>query len=42
MTDHALFRARLKVLAWLLTKMPIKEPAEMQHYVEGFRRAGLD
>jgi TolB-like protein/Tfp pilus assembly protein PilF len=27
--------------AWLLTKMPIKEPAEMQHYVEGFRRAGL-
>jgi TolB-like protein len=28
-------------LAWLLTKMPIKEAAEMQHYVEGFRRAGL-
>jgi TolB-like protein/tetratricopeptide (TPR) repeat protein len=29
-------------LAWLLTQMPIKEAAEMQHYVEGFRRAGLD
>jgi tetratricopeptide (TPR) repeat protein len=29
-------------LAWLLTKMPIKEAAEMQHYVEGFRRAGLE
>ena len=29
-------------LDWLLTQMPIKEPAEMQHYVEGFRRAGLE
>ena len=29
-------------LAWLLTKMPIKEAAEMQRYVEGFRRAGLE
>jgi TolB-like protein len=29
-------------LAWLLTQMPIKEAAEMQHYVEGFRRAGLE
>ena len=29
-------------LAWLLTQMPIKEPAEMQHYVEAFRRAGLE
>jgi TolB-like protein/Tfp pilus assembly protein PilF len=28
-------------LAWLLTQMPIKETAEMQHYVEAFRRAGL-
>jgi hypothetical protein len=36
-------RAQLNIsLAWLLTKMPIKEPAEMQHYVEGFRRAGLE
>ena len=29
-------------LAWLLTQMPIKETAEMQHYVEAFRRAGLE
>ena len=29
-------------LAWLLTQMPIKETGEMQHYVEGFRRAGLE
>jgi TolB-like protein len=29
-------------LAWLMTRMPIKETAEMQHYVEGFRRAGLE
>jgi TolB-like protein/Tfp pilus assembly protein PilF len=29
-------------LDWLLTQMPIKETAEMQHYVEGFRRAGLE
>jgi TolB-like protein len=29
-------------LAWLLTQMPIKQAAEMQHYVEGFRRAGLE
>ena len=29
-------------IAWLLTQMPIKEAAEMQHYVEGFRRAGLE
>ena len=29
-------------LAWLLTQMPIKEAAEMQHYIEGFRRAGLE
>jgi hypothetical protein len=28
-------------LAWLLTQMPIKETAEM-HYVEAFRRAGLE
>jgi tetratricopeptide (TPR) repeat protein len=29
-------------LAWLLTQMPIKEAAEMQHYIDGFRRAGLE
>ena len=29
-------------LDWLLTQMPIKEPPEMQHYIEGFRRAGLE
>ena len=40
---HELRRAQPNIsLAWVLTKMPIKEPAEMQHYVEGFRRAGLE
>jgi tetratricopeptide (TPR) repeat protein len=29
-------------LAWLLTQMPIKEAGEIEHYVEGFRRAGLE
>jgi TolB-like protein len=29
-------------LAWLATHMPIRHPAEMEHYLEGFRRAGLD
>ena len=29
-------------IAWLLTQMPIKEAAEMQHYIDGFRRAGLE
>jgi TolB-like protein len=28
-------------LAWIVKEMPIKQDAEMQHYLEGFRRAGL-
>ena len=28
-------------LAWIESKMPIRQPAEMQHYLEGFRRSGL-
>ena len=28
-------------LGWIASHMPIKEDAEMEHYLEGFRRAGL-
>jgi len=28
-------------LAWIAKQMPIKHDAEMQHYLDGFRRAGL-
>jgi hypothetical protein len=28
-------------LAWIASHMPIRETAEMEHYLEGFRRAGL-
>jgi TolB-like protein/Tfp pilus assembly protein PilF len=28
-------------LAWLATNIPIRDPADMDHYLEGFRRAGL-
>ena len=28
-------------LAWIARAMPIRVPAEMEHYLEGFRRAGL-
>jgi len=28
-------------LAWIAREMPIKEEAEREHYLEGFRRAGL-
>jgi TolB-like protein len=28
-------------LDWIASKMPIRQPAEMQHYLEGFRRSGL-
>ena len=28
-------------LAWIASHMPIKQPAEREHYVEAFRRAGL-
>lgn len=29
-------------LTWIVKQMPIKEPAELEHYLEGFRRAGLN
>ncbi len=29
-------------LAWLATQMPIKEAGDREHYLEGFRRAGLE
>jgi TolB-like protein len=29
-------------LAWIAGHMPIKQEAEREHYLEGFRRAGLD
>jgi tetratricopeptide (TPR) repeat protein len=29
-------------LAWIESQMPIKQDAERKHYLEGFRRAGLD
>jgi tetratricopeptide (TPR) repeat protein len=29
-------------LAWIAKQMPIKQDADREHYLEGFRRAGLD
>jgi len=29
-------------LAWLAKQMPIKLDADREHYLEGFRRAGLN
>jgi hypothetical protein len=29
-------------LAWIVQHMPIKQDADREHYLEGFRRAGLD
>jgi hypothetical protein len=29
-------------LAWIADRMPIKADAERAHYLEAFRRAGLD
>jgi tetratricopeptide (TPR) repeat protein len=29
-------------LAWIASQMPIKEAAELERYLEGFRRGGLD
>jgi TolB-like protein/cytochrome c-type biogenesis protein CcmH/NrfG len=29
-------------LAWIASQMPFKHEADLQHYLEGFRRAGLD
>ena len=38
----ALRRAQPNVsLAWIACNMPIKNEADREHYLEGFRRAGL-
>jgi hypothetical protein len=29
-------------LAWIAEQMPFKHDADQEHYMEGFRRAGLD
>jgi hypothetical protein len=29
-------------LAWIARNIPIKHDADREHYLEGFRRAGLD
>ena len=29
-------------LAWIAAHMPIRHDADREHYLEGFRRAGLD
>ena len=29
-------------LAWIERQMPIKQDADREHYLEGFRRAGLE
>ena len=29
-------------LAWIADHMPIKQDADREHYLEAFRRAGLD
>jgi hypothetical protein len=29
-------------LAWIAAHMPIRHEAEREHYLEGFRRAGLE
>jgi hypothetical protein len=28
--------------AWIASHMPIKQDADREHYLEGFRRAGLE
>ena len=39
----ALRRAQPNVsLAWIATQMPFQQDTEREHYVEAFRRAGLD
>ena len=39
---HGLRRAQPNIsLAWIANEMPIKTVAEREHYLEGFRRAGL-
>ena len=40
---HELRRAQPNIsLDWLVNQMPIKNDSERKHYLEGFRRAGLD
>jgi hypothetical protein len=29
-------------LSWIASEMPIRDAAEREHYLEAFRRAGLD
>ncbi len=29
-------------LAWIASELPIRQPAELQHYLDGFRRSGLE
>jgi TolB-like protein/cytochrome c-type biogenesis protein CcmH/NrfG len=39
---HELRRAQPNIsLAWIAANMPIRHDAEREHYIEGFRRAGL-
>jgi tetratricopeptide (TPR) repeat protein len=39
---HELRRAQPNIsLAWIASQMPIKQDADREHYLEGFRRAGL-
>jgi TolB-like protein len=40
---HELRRVQPNIsLAWIASEMPMKRPADLAHYLEGFRRAGLD
>jgi hypothetical protein len=40
---EALRRAQPDVsLAWIADRMPIRHDADREHYLEGFRRAGLE
>ncbi len=40
---HALRRAQPNIsLAWIARQMPIKSDSDREHYLEGFRRAGLE
>jgi len=39
---HELRRAQPNIsLAWLANRLPVKNTADLEHYLEGFRRAGL-
>jgi hypothetical protein len=40
---QALRRAQPNIsLVWIANHMPIRHDVEREHYLEGFRRAGLD